>query len=440
MRLTTILLRDIYKQIEQYAKFNPSPLSIKKFIDFGEFALKTVSLSLMKPCLPYCSSFDFSGRSASDKDSFLFLRKELPVRLANMMQEMQLLPENLLRMPSISLVQSWYERSFEEVLQFEKANADDESVLETFSEALTKIRNRHSNVVPTMAQGVLELKETHPVDQQTEHSIQYFLHRFYMSRISIRMLINQHVTLFGGGAAAPMGHVGCVDPNCNVSAVIHDAYENARFLCEQYYLAAPDLIVEQHNIQNPNTSVTITYVPSHLHHIVFELIKNSMRAVVEHHGADSDKLPPIRIIIVKGKEDLSLKISDLGGGIPRSLSEQLFHYMYSTAPKPPASGVESAPLAGYGYGLPLSRLYARYFQGDLVICSYEGYGTDAMVYLKVLTSEASELLPVFNKASLRRYKSNLANHDWSSAVSQEKANSSGNGTAAAIEGSSLHTF
>lgn len=29
-------MRDVYKQIESYSKFNPSPLSIKKFIDFGE--------------------------------------------------------------------------------------------------------------------------------------------------------------------------------------------------------------------------------------------------------------------------------------------------------------------------------------------------------------------------------------------------------------------
>lgn len=43
-----------------------------------------------------------------------------------------------------------------------------------------------------MAQGVLELKDSHEIDLHTENSIQYFLDRFYMSRIGIRMLINQH--------------------------------------------------------------------------------------------------------------------------------------------------------------------------------------------------------------------------------------------------------
>lgn len=41
-------------------------------------------------------------------------------------------------------------------------------------------------------QGILELKEAHGIDHNAENRIQYFLDRFYMSRISIRMLINQH--------------------------------------------------------------------------------------------------------------------------------------------------------------------------------------------------------------------------------------------------------
>lgn len=57
-----------------------------------------------------------------------------------------------------------------------------------------KIRDRHSDVVQTVAQGVIEMKESRGgiVEPSMELSIQYFLDRLYMSRISIRMLINQH--------------------------------------------------------------------------------------------------------------------------------------------------------------------------------------------------------------------------------------------------------
>jgi len=39
-------------------------------------------------------------------------------------------------------------------------------------------------------------------------------------------------------------------------------------------------------------------------------------------------------------------VSDQGGGIPRSLSERMFHYMYSTAPQPSKSDAHTVPLAG----------------------------------------------------------------------------------------------
>ena len=67
------------KLLDHYSGFNPSPLSIKQFIEFGQ--------------------------TASEAESFLFLRKEIPVRLSNIMKEINLLPGNLLQMPSVLILQ-----------------------------------------------------------------------------------------------------------------------------------------------------------------------------------------------------------------------------------------------------------------------------------------------------------------------------------------------
>lgn len=134
-----------------------------------------------------------SGLNACERKSYVFLRKELPVRLANIMKEIALLPDNLLRTPSVGLVSNWYAKSFEEVIDFEKSEPTADN-LAKFCSTLNHIRDRHSDVVQTMAHGILELKESqnNHVEPGMETSIQYFLDRFYMSRISIRMLINQH--------------------------------------------------------------------------------------------------------------------------------------------------------------------------------------------------------------------------------------------------------
>jgi pyruvate dehydrogenase kinase 2/3/4 len=132
--------------------------------------------------------------------------------------------------------------------------------------------------------------------------------------------------------------------------------------------------------------------------MLFELLKNSMRAVVELHGDKVNDLPTIRVVISKGHEDVTIKISDEGGGIPRSGISRIWTYQYTTAARQtirPSSIYYNdfhAPMAGLGYGLPLSRLYARYFGGDLQIISMEGYGTDAYLHLRRL-GDTEESLP-----------------------------------------------
>nr|XP_020460411.1 pyruvate dehydrogenase (acetyl-transferring) kinase isozyme 2, mitochondrial-like [Monopterus albus] len=374
------------KHIEHFAKFSPSPLSIKQFLDFG-------------------------STNACEKTSFVFLRQELPVRLCNIMKEINLLPDELLTTPSVQMVHSWYIQSLMEILEFLDKNPDDHKVLGEFVDALVTIRNRHNDVVTTMAQGVIEYKETFPQDSATNQNIQYFLDRFYMSRISIRMLINQHTLVFDG-TTNPVhpSIIGSIDSHCQVGDVIQDAFQNAKMLCDQYYLRSPDLILQEMSSKK-NEPISIVYVPSHLYHMLFELFKNAMRATIDTHES-SNSLPPIQVKVSLGGEDMSIKVSDKGGGVPFRKTEKLFSYMYSTAPAPKIGDHTRPPLAGFGYGLPISRLYAKYFQGDLQLFSMEGHGTDAVVYLKALSTDSIERLPVYNKTALKNYKVSHEADDW----------------------------
>uniref|UniRef100_A0A8C3G2N7 Protein-serine/threonine kinase n=1 Tax=Cyclopterus lumpus TaxID=8103 RepID=A0A8C3G2N7_CYCLU len=360
----------IPKQVERFAKFSPSPLSMKQFIDFG-------------------------SANACEKTSFVFLRQELPVRLANIMKEIDFLPDKLLGTPSLKLLISWYSQSLLEIVDFLEKDPDDKDVLTNFTQTLVNVRNRHNNVVPTMAQGVVEYKDAFGVDPVTNQNVQYFLDRFYMSRISTRMLMNQHTLIFDGSVnPAHPKHIGSIDPSCDVVEVIKDAYEASKMLCEQYYLTSPDMEITEVNSKNPDQPLHIVYVPSHLYHMLFELFKNAMRATVETHEM-SLTLPPIKVRVSLGTEDLTIKMSDRGGGVPLRKIERLFSYMYSTAPSPVhEDNSRNAPLVRlvFGYGLPISRLY--------------GYGTSA------LSSESVERLPVFNKSALRHYQTSIEADDW----------------------------
>ena len=70
------------KTLERYSHFHPSPLTIKQFMEFGK-----------------------SLETTKEKSSANFLRKELPLRLAIITKEMDLLPKKLLDTPSIFALQ-----------------------------------------------------------------------------------------------------------------------------------------------------------------------------------------------------------------------------------------------------------------------------------------------------------------------------------------------
>ncbi|KAI9354022.1 hypothetical protein BD770DRAFT_392932 [Pilaira anomala] len=399
------LTPQLYEKIKHFARFPQTGVSLRQMVMFGQ-----------KP-----SPATFFKASQ-------FLHEELPIRLAHRVKELDELPRSLGDMPSIIKVKNWYAQSFQELIdlsppvlstemktsfrnqtksakvfpqstpnlavpQVKPINSYYQSVpighryynnyeniectppilsyTESFVKTIEGVKRRHDPVVTTMAQGIMEYKQ-HRKSSMIDSEVQNFLDRFYMSRIGIRMLIGQHSALYRGPFMRD--YVGVICTRTNIKEIAQDAIANARFICEDYYglFKAPEV-----QMFCPG-DIEFMYVPSHLNHMVFELLKNSLRAVVERFGADyEDEYPPIKLVIAHGKEDITIKISDEGGGLPRSGIPVVWTYMYTTAQaqelEPEFNKSEfKAPMAGFGYGLPISRLYARYFGGDLKLISMEG--------------------------------------------------------------------
>ncbi|KNC81522.1 hypothetical protein SARC_06168 [Sphaeroforma arctica JP610] len=190
-----------------------------------------------------------------------------------MIKEIDDIPAPLLSSTPVQMVRGWYVESFQDILSLESVAQIDENraeeYVEKFTQTISMILKRHAPVVVSIAQGILELKRTHG-EHFMGRPIQYFLDRIYMSRIGIRMLIGQHCELFGN-KSSPKTMVGVIDERCDVPAVIMDAIDNARFLCEQYYFASPDVsVVMPHQTEE---AFRFPYIPSHLYHMIFELLK-----------------------------------------------------------------------------------------------------------------------------------------------------------------------
>ena len=255
--------------------------------------------------------------------------------------------------------------------------------------------------------------------------LQTFLNTFNESRIGTRFLIAHLMeTIIQVGARdgwlpadkgfrySSYGHeienyTGLVLKDMNPSRVVEHSIDQVSKEAEAVYGTAPKVTLNTHG-----SSEGIVFVPLYLNTMSTELLKNSMRAVIEKHGRTKAQSGTDLIVVtvcVSENKKLTIRVDDKGGGIRRSNIDLTQSYLYTTArpayaddsalevkcswestelgisphTAPPLSSVPCAasPFAGYGYGLPITKCIATYFGGQFELISQEGLGTSAYVYL-----------------------------------------------------------
>jgi len=381
-------------KLEEYCAKVPAPLSIAEFTERGRPGMM------------------------NEAASYDHLVPEVITRLSHLITEIRNFPVELREQEEYGQVVGDYMQTYSEALSFEKRKSTPGNILEAV-EMLKGSKQRHSEVVPNMARACRAMRKKYQLGMEEvgpNHSltraIQYCLDRLYLHRISLNMLTRQHLMVYGHSTMVE-NQVGVIHPELDVEAAVRYAYNDARVLCQSCYLTAPQLEIKSHNVTSPENKVTVVHIPSHIYHMTFEVMKNAMQATIENNWDNLQKLPPIKVLVCQSDMDITIKVSDEGGGVDRVTAEKMFQYLYTTSPSPSLT-YESVPLSGFGYGLPLSRLYARYFQGDIKAASYENHGTDIYIYVQALAKESVEKLPIWSETASSKMNTEheVRSDDW----------------------------
>ena len=254
----------------------------------------------------------------------IFLHHELPIRMAQRIEELRNLPFGLHESKPILQVIDWYSSFVDTLTTMPRlSNSDDER---RFTETIEAQLQTPSLVVVMLSSAVsqsgagldepLRCRPGATRSQQLSY-MQSVLDRFFTARIGLRFLMEHHII---SGRQQPDGWAGVIQANFDPTRVLQEAADDARHLCDTEFGTAPDIHIGMADVED-NPSATrnnrLTYVPSHMHYICTELLKNAMRATTERHR-DAEALPPISVTASFGEDHLGIRISDEGGGIPLS--------------------------------------------------------------------------------------------------------------------------
>ena len=292
-----------------------------------------------------------------------FLKEELSIRLSHRVFDLLELPYGLPLMPSIKEVISLYCSSFDKI-QEARVNCKDDIV--NFTDLLTDIKNNHDHLEESISKGLLLLNKELETNLINYDLINKELDKFFLSRISVRTLITQHTEIVYNNNS--------IIKDCNLKRILTHSIDDVKYICESIYDNKPNI-----KLLN-NEDIIFPYIPSHIYYITSEILKNSCVA----HFSKSNFKEDIIVNYSEGKEDIIIKISDKGDSFPLKDIGKILTYSYSSTPIEITEEYEltNKPIiCGFGYGLPMAKLYTKYFGGNLLISPIENVGTDIYVYI-----------------------------------------------------------
>lgn len=325
-------------------------------------------------------------RTRPDPESLLtnsrWMQEQLPIRFGRRIEDYLQLPYVVVSNPQFNSVLQTYVDTYDAITAFREINTAED--VKEFQELITSHMGKHSDGTKLIADGYRQVRSLFPHIRLDD-----FLHTFFTSRIAIRILMES----YSKQHEPREGFSSVVGTNMSPLQITQKLATHLTDLTYQIYGITPE--VEYRG----NLDCTLDYIPRHVSYMIQEVLKNALRATVERHQMQTggsvfgrQDIPPVIVELQKGDVHVIIKISDQGGGMTKAMQQEAWQYGWTTV-NGGAKSVAAASyhgskdstlkneLAGFGFGLPLTRLHAQYFGGDVFMQVLPGHGTDMYLVL-----------------------------------------------------------
>lgn len=392
----------------KYSQQSPHPVSLRQLAGYGKTLTRQKII-----------------------DSANFVRLELPIRLALRIRDLQTLPFGVVNNFHLAQVYESYYQSFDIFRKIPKIKDINDN--QKFCEKISGMLDDHVFNLPHLMMGSLEVLIQNNLSGIDLNS---FMSMMLRSRISRRLIVEQHLSLTEiyktePYSTKPPDFIGEIFQTCNALNHLQMIYEKVKISMGDSVKAdlLPDLQIDG------DLETSFPFIAPHFHYLIGEILRNSLEATIKFHNNDK-KLPPIKATIVNNKKEIVFRISDQGGGVdlttlnevwsfskPPDISRQSlanFHQIpglnvnshikaqhgefhateemfkqtslvditnnNSTKEKKSTLSnlIERPHQFHLGLGFPMCKVYANYWNGDVLMECLEGYGSDTCLTLSKL--------------------------------------------------------
>jgi pyruvate dehydrogenase kinase 2/3/4 len=331
----------IYRYLSSSIRTSPAPVlsgivkQLSKFSshdELTEYSQRPIEYCypnrMIDSCSPHHSTPINLIKTASD------LHDQLLVRIAHCLSHFQSIPFLPGVNPTLLSLHERYLKLFETLTHFPPIKTHEDE--NQFFALINIFAAQNNDVIGLLSSGCSEAQKYF----KSYKIMKDFLDNVLHIRLSMRLLAEHYLELHKQQVNNEQNNSdwrGAICMNFSPVKAVQQCIDNVSSLCFETYTVVPHVQIE--NTMNE----PIPYFPSIVEYILRELLKNSMRAIVEYNKISLGNIqhvkkyfeenrdkPLCKVIIASDPidEHFTIAVKDQGGGIVES-DDQIFKYMFT---------------------------------------------------------------------------------------------------------------